>query len=469
MALSKLYGRQTTIAGNNAATPKATIKTPNLVAGSGGRNVVNPSVGSGPNLTANSNMKLGKINGIQMTAASSNPSNGGQASDNSLDSAYSTDGSVQSQSSPLDDELAKLAREGNYKAYLNKTIQNANVSRLAQKYLENSLKQQGIETQGAGTIANTQLSNAYLNANAQAQSDFYDTEKNITSEANTHADNANKENLNEWSQLLATASQNGNLDEAYQQILDNNPDIDESTKDKLSQYYAAYDNKTSESSSKVSTYQNYMSAANGSGNLDAWYQENVLNNADLSDSEKQELARYYSAIKSSTNSENWLASNADNVSGQYTADELTNRNLGNGKTGSDISDEIDAMTNYVTSNKPNQPVMFQLTSKRNGITAYVYYDPTSGAYYYVDQSVAESFDGKKMNADRSNIGDGFANGRNGVSEKQEQEKHSEINPKQATSLGFPEKNAYLRDGTTHKYGGYTYVWNSSRGLWVRQD
>lgn len=469
MALSKLYGRQTTIAGNNAATPNATIKTSNLVAGNGGRNVVNPSVGSGPNLTANSNMKLGKINGIQMTAASSNPSNGGQASDNSLDSAYSTDGSVQSQSSPLDDELAKLAREGNYKAYLNKTIQNANVSRLAQKYLENSLKQHGIETQGAGTIANTQLSNAYLNANAQAQSDFYNTERNITSEANTRADNANKENLNEWSQLLATASQNGNLDEAYQQILDNNPDMDESTKDKLSQYYAAYDNKTSESSSKVSTYQNYMSAANGSGNLDAWYQENVLNNADHSDNEKQELARYYSAIKSSTTSENWLANNADNVSGQYTSDELTNRNLGNGKTGSDISDEIDAMTSYVTSNKPNQPVMFQLISKRNGITAYVYYDPTSGAYYYVDQSVAESFDGKKMNADRSNIGDGFANGRNGVSEKQEQEKHSEINPKQATSLGFPEKNAYLRDGTTHKYGGYTYVWNSSRGLWVRQD
>lgn len=407
MALSKLYGRQTTIAGNNAATPKATIKTPNLVAGSGGRNVLNPSVGSGPNLTANSNMNLGKINGIQMTAASSNHSNGGQASDNSLDSAYSTDGSVQSQSSPLDDELAKLAREGNYKAYLNKTIQNANVSRLAQKYLENTLKQQGIETQGAGTIANTQLSNAYLNANAQAQSDFYDTERNITSEANTRADNANKENLNEWSQLLATASQNGNLDEAYQQILDNNPDMDESTKDKLSQYYAAYDNKTSESSSKVSTYQNYMSAANGSGNLDAWYQENVLNNADLSDSEKQELARYYSAIKSSTTSENWLANNADNISGQYTADELTNRNLGNGKTGSDIEWELNAMTDYIASNKPNQPVMFQLTSDRNGVTAYVYYDPTSGGYYYVDEATAKSFNGTKMNASNHNVGMNF--------------------------------------------------------------
>lgn len=465
MALSKLYSQ-------NNQNDKFKNQLPNLTAGGGTATIKTPSLD--PAYSAAGNPGLGKINGIQMAGTSSTPNGGGQATDNSLDPAYSTGGSVQSQPSQFDDELAKLAREGNYKAYYNKAIQNANVARLAQKYLDNSLKQQGIETQGAGTIAGTQLSNAYLNANAQAQSDFYDTERNITSEANTRVDNANKENLNEWSQLMATASQNGNLDEAYQQILDANPNMDEDTKNKLSQYYAAYDNKTSESSSKVSTYQNYMSAANSSGNLDTWYQENVLNNADLSDSEKQELARYYSAIKSSTNSENWLASNADNVSGQYTADELTNRNLGNGKTGSDISDEIDAMTSYVTSNKPNQPVMFQLTSKRNGVTAYVYYDPTSGAYYYVDQSVAESFNGKKMNADRSNIGDGFASDRNGVSEKQEQEKpqaekRSEINPKQATSLGFPEKNAYLRDGTTHKYGGYTYIWSASRGLWLRVD
>lgn len=452
MALNKLYTQ-------NDKT-KNLNQLPNLTDGGGTSTIRTPSLDPSQSITG-----TGQINGITMTnTATPSTNNGGQASDNSLDSAYSTGGSVQSQNSPIDDELAKLAREGNYKAYLNKTIQNANVSRLAQKYLENSLKQQGIETQGAGTIAGTQLANAYLNANAQAQSDFYDTERSITSEANTRVDSANKENLNEWSQLLATASQNGNLDEAYQQILDNNPDMDEATKNKLSQYYAAYDNKTSESSSKVSTYQNYMSAAANSGNLDTWYQENVLNNADLSDSEKQELARYYSAIKSSTNSENWLSNNADHVSGQYTADELTNRDLGNGKTGSDIEWELNAMTDYITSNKPNQPVMFQLTSDRNGVTSYVYYDPTSGGYYYVDKNTADSFNGTKMSANKHDISNGFSKEKSDMTTNERiAYENNSLGVGYTNTVGFPQNP---KKNDTYEWGGYVWQYDGNY-RWTR--
>lgn len=194
----------------------------------------------------------------------SNTSNGATTTP-ILSSAYSSNGETgtttpASSGSAYDDDLAQLEREGNYKTYFSKLVQNANINKLASKYLDNSLKQQGINTQGAGSIAGTQLSNAYLNANATALSDYNTQENSIT---------------------------------------------ETSYKD---------------SASKVSTYEDNMQTAYNNGNLEDWYTNNVTNNTSLSDSEKAELQRYYEAIGSSGNS---LLTSAEKTYGMLSADTLT--------------------------------------------------------------------------------------------------------------------------------------------------
>lgn len=345
-------------------------------------------------------------------SSSSSSSNGNEYNPNTptLASAY-TPTTPQSSSSSYDDELASLARQGNYEAYWKKATQLANIQRLAQKNLNNSLKQQGLYGTGEGVLGSTQLSNAYLNLQSDALSDFNNQEQSITEEAYNRNENKKSEQYSEWSQMLANAAQNGNVDETLDQILATNPDLDASVINKLQTLATAYSNTNSESSNKVSTYQSYMSAALNSGNLDDWYQNNVVNNDELSDTEKSELAKYYEAINTSTDSstiktsdgtlsiDDYASKNGMTaISGAGNANALKNNiavtdNNGNASTaGRYLSHEVGTMFD----NKSNytEPTIFQLVNDdynggNQGITAYVLYDPYSGNFYQISADMAK--------------------------------------------------------------------------------
>lgn len=314
---------------------------------------------------------------------------------NSNNSASSdTDGN---DANAYDDALAELARQGNYEAYWNKTVQLGNIQRLAQKNMQNTLKQQGINTQGAGTIAGTQLSNAYMNAQASALKDYNDTESQITEDAYNRAETAKQNQLSEYQNLLSTASQNGNVSETLQKIFESNPDMDDETRQKLNALAVAYDNTNSENASRVSTFQQYMQLASQSGNLEKWYTDNVLNNSDLTDKEKTELQRYYDAMGESDSGSSFIKSvGLDPTLSMYTsADELKQTAYDpSGNTADDvIGHEIEGMTNYVSTNKLAKPTLFHLHSDRLGSNMYVYYDPSKGGYYVLTLEQAKQFSG----------------------------------------------------------------------------
>lgn len=253
-----------------------------------------------------------------------------------LSSVYSSNGETgtttpTSSGSSYDDDLAQLEREGNYKTYFSKLVQNANINKLANKYLDNSLKQQGINTQGAGSIAGTQLSNAYLNANATALSNYNTQENSITE--------------------------------------------------------SAYKSYQEDSASKVSTYEGNMQTAYNNGNLEDWYTNNVTNNTSLSDSEKAELQRYYEAIGSSGNS---LLTSAEKTYGMLSADTLTS---GSTTTDSKTMDEINSMISLVTTNPPSSTTLYHLVSAGNGVDQYIAYDPATKAYYRVSADKAKGYKG----------------------------------------------------------------------------
>lgn len=366
-------------------------------------------------------------NAIADTSSSGSSSNGNEYNPNTptLASAY-TPTTPQSSSSSYDDELASLARQGNYEAYWKKATQLANIQRLAQKNLNNSLKQQGLYGTGEGALGSTQLSNAYLNLQSDALSDFNDQEQSITEEAYNRNENKKSEQYSEWSQMLANAAQNGNVDETLDQILATNPDLDASVINKLQTLATAYSNTNSESSNKVSTYQSYMSAALNSGNLDNWYQNNVVNNDELSDTEKSELAKYYEAINTSTDSSTIKTSDGTlSIEDYATKNNLrswtgTGQNKGlEGTNGSGLiatrtNDDgttytLDAGSNYgvrheivrMVNEKSNytEPTIFHLTNDDGKANAWVLYDPYSGKFYQIDASMA-SGDLKKYAAYR---------------------------------------------------------------------
>lgn len=404
------------------------------------------------------------------TPTSSSNSSAGNTLQNTY--TYATDtGLAKSQESQYDDELAQLARQGNYDAYFKKATQNSNINRLAQKYLGNTLKQQGLESTGEGTIGSTNLSNAYLNAQADALSDFNTQEQSITESAydrykteQNEAEAEAKENYSNWASMLQTASSSGTVNETLEQILADNPDMDTATANKLRTLATAYSNSNSESSSKVSTYQGYMSAASNAGNLDAWYTNNVENNDELSDTEKSELAKYYEAIKGDS-SNNFLDDiGVTSYSAYSTADELKQMTDNDVKTGNKLSSDIDAMTKWVSGNKPSEGTLFHLMGS-DGEEAYIYYDPSSGSYYRLSSEQAGKYSGTSYTSYKGNI----VNSKTADDESiKNAEKLSSIGSEAATKgYGFP---ANPKIGDTYSYGGRTYRYSSRLfgSEWVRQ-
>lgn len=330
-----------------------------------------------------------------------------------LSSAYSSNGETEtttptSNGSSYDDDLAQLEREGNYKTYFSKLVQNANINKLASKYLDNSLKQQGINTQGAGSIAGTQLSNAYLNANATALSDYNTQENSITENA-------------------------------------------------YNRYQQAEEEATEDSASKVSTYEGNMQTAYSNGNLEDWYANNVTNNTSLTDSEKAELQRYYEAIGSSGNS---LLTSAEKTYGMLSADTLTS---GSTTTDSKTKDEINSMIFLVTTNPPSTTTLYHLVSAGNGVDQYIAYDPSTKAYYRVSADKAKGYKGTTYTIGRTagqvESGDTFTSGNVKSGNK--------FSESDATGLGFPSN---AKSGTTYIYNGteYVFVSNGVQSFWVKK-
>lgn len=288
--------------------------------------MANISLGNKAEITSNTSKNIGDNLKIHNTTTP-------------LSSAYSSNATTPaSNASQYDDDLASLARETNYKTYFSKLVQQANMNKLANKYYQNNLKANGLDTQGANSIAQTQLSNAYLNANAQALSD-YNTEENSITES------------------------------AY------------------NRYKEAQTEAETESSSKVSAYQTYMQNAYNSGDLDDWYANNVTNNQELTDTEKAELQRYYESINGSNGS---LLTSQEKAYSKLSSDVLTNS-----KEGIDVStkDEINKMISQVTSNPPSTTTLYHLVNEKDGVEQYIAYDPSTGAYYRVSSERAKEYKG----------------------------------------------------------------------------
>lgn len=367
---------------------------------------------------------LGNTN-TSFNATDSLSTDTGNSNGNSLQQAYGrassgtlTKGSnaPTSSSTEYDDALAQLARQGNYDAYWKKATQNANINRLAQKYVGNTLKQQGLESTGEGTLGSTSLSNAYINAQANALSDFNTQEQAIGENA-----------------------------------------------------YTRYQNQQSESASKVSSYESNMSTAFNNNTLEDWYTKNVVNNSDLTDTEKAELARYYEAINSGT-SDSFLknAGISTDYSGYTSADDLKQMTDNGTKTGSKLSSEIDAMVNWVTGNKPGTGTLFKLANSDGSANAYIYYDPSSGSYYRVSEEQASKYTGATYYAYKGSV-TSYDSYSKSLSDRANSNAMEEMTAKTAEYYGFPSN---AKEGDTYVYGGRTFTYRYSRygvGEWVRND
>lgn len=308
---------------------------------------------------------LGNTN-TSFNATDSLSADAGNSNGNSLQQAYGrassgtlTKGSnaPTPSSTEYDDALAQLARQGNYDAYWKKATQNANINRLAQKYVGNTLKQQGLESTGEGTLGSTSLSNAYINAQANALSDFNTQEQTIGENA-----------------------------------------------------YTRYQNQQSESASKVSSYESNMSTALNNNTLEDWYTKNVVNNADLTDTEKAELARYYEAINSGDSTKVSTPNGSMSIEEYATANNLrggwTSTSRWSGMEASDgtgltcirdgevinagdnngVRNELVKMNN--TKSNYTEPTIFNLVNADGKASCWVLYDPYSGKFYQIDENIA---------------------------------------------------------------------------------
>lgn len=461
--------------------------------GSGNSSVSSANSGSstgsliGGKIGGNFGMDSGTIaqsnKGGDTTATSSTGTDKSTGSGNtSLSEAYGGTSSSNGQQSSMadseyEDTLSQLARQGNYEAYFKKATQNANINRLAQKYLNNTLKQQGLESTGEGAIGSTSLSNAYLNAQANALSDYNTQEQSITESAydryKTAQDEAKTEANNDysnWTSMLQNASSSNTVDEVLNQILADNPDMDTATANKLKTYATSLSNSTSESSSKVSTYESLLSNASNSGNLESWYTKNVVNNDDLTDDEKSELARYYESIKGDSTTDNYLDEIGINTSySAYTsADELKQMTNNGTKTGSKLSSEIDAMVSWVTGNKPGTGTLFKLTNKDGSANEYIYYDPSSGSYYRVSEEQAGKYTGTTYYAYKGSV-TSYDSYSKSLSERANSNDMKKLTARGAEYYGFPSN---AKDGDTYVYGGRTFTYQHTIfgvGEWVRND
>lgn len=255
--------------------------------------------------------------------------------------------------SEYDNELSELARKGNYKSYFNKATQLANVNKLQQKYLQNSLKASGLSGTGAGTNASTQQNNAYLNASQNALSDYYTKEAEITEDAyNTYQ-----------SDQASEVSQYENMLSQYQ------------TLDGLANAYSSLDTSSlgDEAKSALDTYYNNlvntMRESNGvtNGTFAGWAYDNGL--------------------KSFT----------DETIGSMTVHRTDNDTYQRADSFWGVDNEVKTMQKMVGG--LSQPTAFKLENSDGKGSVWVVYDPSSGTYYQVnDEETALSAVGGSGNA-----------------------------------------------------------------------
>ena len=115
-------------------------------------------------------------------------------------------------SSIYDDALAKAKREQNYKAYYNSAIQAYNMKNRAQKYLDNALANQGLNTQGYGSSAHVGINNQAINLYSQAQSDYNTNAQQITEDAMNRKEEKDTELDNQLITFIQNAIDNGDYD-----------------------------------------------------------------------------------------------------------------------------------------------------------------------------------------------------------------------------------------------------------------
>lgn len=458
----------------NSGSGNSSVSSAN--SGSSTGSLIGGKIGGNFGIDAGTIAQSNKGGNTTSTSSTGTDTNTGSGN-TSLSEAYGGTSSSNGQQSSMadseyEDTLSQLARQGNYEAYFKKATQNANINRLAQKYLNNTLKQQGLESTGEGAIGSTALSNAYLNAQANALSDYNTQEQSITESAydryKTAQDEAKTEantDYSNWTSMLQNASSSNTVDEVLNQILADNPDMDTATANKLKTYATSLSNSTSESSNKVSTYESLLSNASNSGNLESWYTKNVVNNDDLTDDEKSELARYYESIKGDS-TDSYLDEIGINTSySAYTsADELKQMTDNGTKTGSKLSSEIDAMVSWVTGNKPNEGAMFHLTNN-DGNDVYIYYDPSSGSYYRLTSEQASKYTGTSYTAYKGTITN---NDGTDIEAIKAASNIASMSSETATkNYGFPSNP---KEGDTYSYGGRTYKYTGKffGYKWVRQ-
>ena len=320
-----------------------------------------------------------------------------------VDGAYV---SVEQQSSPFDDELSEMIRSRNYKALFNEVTQLANVRQLSQKYMQNNMRQSGLYGTGEGTTANTQLNNAYLNAQANAVSNYYDNEGEITADAYTR----NQENnYGEWQNLMAIASQNGNVQETMDQIIANNPDMSESDRQRLETLATAYSNMNSEDANKVGSFVNSLTNALNQGftadeiqaMYDNWVEQGYLNG--MSDVAMQELERTINDYKAMSNKNasgnasgdsfgTWLSDNGINANNVHSdKDSLKKAVSGNRKLSDFVDNEINTLFEYAEGKNINGNTIFKLqnASGKSDETVYVVYDGNGGFYVVNEQQALD--------------------------------------------------------------------------------
>ena len=102
------------------------------------------------------------------------------------------------------DEIQKAAAEKNYKALLQSDIAAYNLKLQTQKYLDNSLAAQGLNTQGYGTSAHLGANNQAANLYAQNLENYNANNLNLTAEAVERQKTAQEAALTEADNQLVT-------------------------------------------------------------------------------------------------------------------------------------------------------------------------------------------------------------------------------------------------------------------------
>jgi len=137
-------------------------------------------------------------------------------------------------SNVYDDALAKAKRDQNYKSYYNQAIQLYNMKNNANKYLQNSLANQGLNTQGYGSSASAGINNTAANLYQDAYKSYMENEQSITDDAlsryeenQTELDNqlvtfiqnaTDKEQINKYLTNYGYMDKNGNYTEKWENL-----------------------------------------------------------------------------------------------------------------------------------------------------------------------------------------------------------------------------------------------------------